>query len=323
MKILYITNMFPTEDHIYNGIHVKEQIDAMKNKYSLDYQLEFINGRKSKLNYLKSIYKINKIISKKKFDIIHVHFGLSGLFLLFNPFIKIPTIVTLHGSDTNANRLFGTMLTITRLVVRRVQRVIILNDNMEHLFRKDFLKLIKIPCGVNLKSFDVPRRNSMDIVRIGFPGDKKRPGKNYILFEQIINILKAKKKDIEIVEFHNLTRDEVARKLSSLDCIVMTSVSEGSPQIVKEAMVAGVPVISSDVGDVKAILSGIENCYIINSFEPLEFADKIEKVLNLKFNQRFITGKGRIIQLGLDQESVCSKIFDTYTRLIRQNEEKN
>lgn len=323
MKILYVTNMYPTPDFIYNGIHVNEQILYLTQKYSLEYQVEFINGRKSKFNYIKSIFTINKLISKNNFDIIHVHFGLSGLFLLFNPFIKTPVIVTLHGSDTMAGKAYGFMLPITRQVVKRAKRVIIMNENMVNLFNKHSTKLTKIPCGINVREFNVGRKNRIGAFKLGFPGNKDRPGKNFSLFKEIVDKLSTEGYPVEIIEFHNLTREEVIQNLSTLDCMLMTSLYEGSPQINKEAMANGVPIVSTNVGDVKKILSGVSNCFVVDSFEADQFLEPIKKIILLKKEDRITNGKMRIEELQMDQDTVVSKIFNVYKEIVDSNEKKN
>lgn len=315
--------MYPTADHIYDGIFVKEQIEYLTQKYSLEHQIEFINVLESKINYIKSIYRINKLIRQKKFDIVHIHFGLSGIFLLFNPFIDVPTIVTLHGSDTIASKSYGLILKITRLVVNRVNRVIILNDRMESLFSKHSNKLVKIPCGININSFDVSRHNNDEIFRLGFPSDKNRPEKNFILFQKIINLFIAENLKIEFIEFHNLTREQVIENLSTLDCLLMTSLNEGSPQIIKEAMAAGVPIVSTNVGDVKYVLNGVTNCSVVDSFDPERFVEPIKKLMALRNEQRITNGKSRVEELQLDQDSVVSKIYNTYKEIITANKKKN
>ena len=83
MKVLLVTNMYPTEDAPYYGIFVKEQKMAVCRFHNdVDYTVVFIDGRKDKLTYLKSINKIHKIINENEFDLIHVHYGFAGLFLL-------------------------------------------------------------------------------------------------------------------------------------------------------------------------------------------------------------------------------------------------
>lgn len=52
--------------------------------------------------------------------------------------------------------------------------------------------------------------------------------------------------------------------LSSADCLVFLSFKEGSPNIVREALACNVPVVSVDVGDVRSVLHGMPNCYIVD-----------------------------------------------------------
>jgi glycosyltransferase involved in cell wall biosynthesis len=44
--------------------------------------------------------------------------------------------------------------------------------------------------------------------------------------------------------------------------LVLTSASEGSPTIVKEALACGLPVVSVDAGDVAERIGGIAGCHI-------------------------------------------------------------
>ena len=61
---------------------------------------DMIRGNKGKWEYVRSVFSIYKKTKKNNYDIIHVHYGISGLFLL-NPLQKlsVPVILTLHGGD--------------------------------------------------------------------------------------------------------------------------------------------------------------------------------------------------------------------------------
>jgi teichuronic acid biosynthesis glycosyltransferase TuaC len=317
MKVFYITNMYPTDDFIYNGIHVKEQIDYLVAEYNIDYEIYFINGRKSKFNYIKSIFLINSLIKKEHFDLIHIHFGLSGLFLLFNPFIKIPVVLTLHGSDISPVTASALMKKITTLVVSRSNKVIILNDKTKEVLKKFEDRLLKIPCGINVKDFNSNRKNLINkSFTIGFPGDIKRIVKNYKLFNEIMEFLRLEF-DTRIVVFHNMTRPQLSEQLSKLDCLVMTSLSEGSPQMIKEALASNVPIISSKVGDVAELLAGVKNAYVIDSFDKEDYVLKIRKIISLPPKERRTNGIEKIKELELDQNSTVLKIFEVYKNLLK------
>ena len=97
MKGLYVTNMYPVNCHKYYGIHVKEQIDSLTD--TISGEVIFINAfENGKIEYLKSIFGIFRKLKSSHYDYIHIHYGISGLFLLlYRPDIKI--FLTLHGGD--------------------------------------------------------------------------------------------------------------------------------------------------------------------------------------------------------------------------------
>ncbi len=65
--------------------------------------------------------------------------------------------------------------------------------------------------------------------------------------------------------------------LNASDVLLLTSMHEGSPTIVKEALACGLPVVSVDVGDVAERIEGIEGCYLAPS-DPAELAGKLSLV---------------------------------------------
>ena len=71
--------------------------------------------------------------------------------------------------------------------------------------------------------------------------------KNYQLAKKALKHLNKK---IHLIELVGYNRDEVNILLNAVDFLLMTSISEGSPQIIKEAMACNCPIITTDVGDV-------------------------------------------------------------------------
>jgi glycosyltransferase involved in cell wall biosynthesis len=50
--------------------------------------------------------------------------------------------------------------------------------------------------------------------------------------------------------------------MNASDCLLHPSASEGSPNVVKEALACNLPVVATPVGDVPELLAGVENCYV-------------------------------------------------------------
>lgn len=314
MKVLTVTNMWPIQNSPYYGIFVKEQVEAL-NKYfpEITNRVYFINGKKSKLNYLWSIIRLNWLITFNKYDAIHIHYALSGIFLLFNPFLKQKkVIITLHGSDFNSQNGFNQKL-IARILSKATD-IIFLNKRMESSLEKFKKKLHHIPCGVDTELFK-PELNkpSTKVIKIAFPASKKRPEKNYPFFQKVmLELEKNFNYKIEVIEIHGKSRLEVNTILNEVDLICMTSFTEGSPQIIKEAMCCNTPIVSSNVGDVKDILTEVENTFIIEDFDLIAFSEAINSILEQPKPLRFTNGREVIQQLGLDDKNTSSKLLKAY-----------
>lgn len=318
MKILFITNMLPVPDYAYFGIHVQEQIEVLSKNFSIEREIFFINGRQSTLNYVKSIFALRKKIKQSTFDIIHVHYGIAGLFLLFcKP--NIPVILTLHSGEIYQKKKYLNHIIqkkLTFAIAKKVNKIIVLNDDMLRIMKRFAHKLVKIPCGINTHFFK-PIESIQDRVSytIGFPGNKARPEKNYALFIEIINILQ-KKYSIDIIEFHNMSRVQVLEAMHTIDILCMTSTIEGSPQIIKEAMACNIPIVSTAVGDVEDLLHEVQNAYIIHSFTAKDFVEKIEGILLLPKTERISNGRKKLEYMQLDEQSVAQKIYQLYQTLL-------
>ncbi|MEO2072881.1 MAG: glycosyltransferase family 4 protein [Zunongwangia sp.] len=320
MKVLTITNMYPIHEHKYYGIFVKEQVNSLKQYYpEITSNLIFINGFKTKLNYLKSIFSINFHLLFNKYDIIHIHFGLSGLFTLFNPFIKAPIVTMLHSADIDIRKSNMLIIFITKLVVKRSSFILYLNEDMKRTISNYNSNILYLPCGVDSNFFiDKNFHKSVDSFTIGFPGNPKRPEKNFKLFEEIMEVLRKEKFNCKVVIFHGMTRSEVVDSLNSCDVLVMTSISEGSPQIIKEALSCNIPIVSSEVGDVEVLLNNVKNSFVISSFDPNNFVKKIKIILSEDPVRRKSTGRKKINELKLDHRDISKKIYNVYMKLLNK-----
>ena len=101
----------------------------------------------------------------------------------------------------------------------------------------------------------------------------------------------------------------------SCDALLMTSRTEGSPQVVKEAMACGCPIVSVDVGDVAERISGVEGSYIVNSREPKDIATALEKAI--AFDGK-TNGREKILEYGLTNELVAKQILGIYEDIINK-----
>ena len=72
---------------------------------------------------------------------------------------------------------------------------------------------------------------------------------------------------------------DVAPYYAIADLIAMPSHSEGSPNVLLEAMAAGVPVVATNVGGVPEIATAEENALLVPARDPIHFAEALRRVL--------------------------------------------
>lgn len=259
--------------------------------------------------YLKEIFKLRRTIREIHPDIIHAHYGLSGLCANFQR--KIPVVTTFHGSDIHSG---GWLLRMSQLAMRLSSYNIFVSIKLyeQSGYKKDNVSIIS--CGVDLETIQpVDRKEAKE--KIGksntfvlFAGSFTNQVKNPELAQKSI----LKLSSVELVEMKGYTREEVNLLMNAADCLLVTSHREGGPLVVKEAMSCGTPLVSVDVGDVREVIGETAGCYIADC-NANDIAKKIEQAL--AFNGK-TEGRQRIIDLGLDNEHIAKRIIEIYQKCI-------
>lgn len=290
---------------------IYDQINAVK-KVNPEIQFDtfFIKGKGIR-GYVKNLSALKKHIKQHSFHLIHAHVGHVGFLCILQNLL--PVIITYHGSDINR----PVMNIISSIAGLFAKRVIFISEELAH---KILIKRTKItsviPCGVDLNIFypvDISEaRNKfgwqMKKRYILFPSAFNVPVKNYPLAKKAISLLVDKP---EVIELKQKTREEVNLILNASDVVLLTSHSEGSPQIIKEAMACNTPIVSVDVGNVKEVTTGTEGTFICRH-DAEEIAAKIN--LAFEFNRK-TNGREKIQHL--DNKIIAKKIFEVYKSTIQ------
>jgi glycosyltransferase involved in cell wall biosynthesis len=295
-------------------VFVDEQIKALREYHHVDFTVFLIKG-KGLYGYLKNYKSFIQVIEENRYDLVHAHFGLSGMFA--NLQRKVPVITTFHGSDVNlkSNLIISSIaniLSIQSIFVSKKLKEKVLLSSIKR-------KMHVIPCGVDLNLFfEIDKKIARDYFH--FINQKK-----YILFSssfdnKVKNVPLAKKSilllndpSIELIELKGYTRKEVNIMLNAVDMVLLTSFSEGSPQFIKEAMSCNVPIVSTDVGDVREIIGNTDGCFLTD-FNPVNISQSIKSALSFSESVGRTNGHLRIKELQMDNKSVSDLIFQIYTQ---------
>ena len=260
--------------------------------------------------YIRAIAQIKEAIKSYSPDIVHAHYGLCGL--LANLQRRIPVITTYHGTDIHDKRL----RVISQISILLSRRNIVVSEELRNkLPRQNSVSVI--PCGVN-SDLLVPMSKDEAAVKLGWNLNDKHilfskefynTTKNYPLAKAAVDVYNAtysQGSHAELLEFIGYTREQVLLLYNAVDCVLMTSDHEGSPQFIKEAMACNCPIVSVDVGDVKQVISGVDGCYIADR-TPEDIARK----LNVAIHFGKTKGREKVLQ-EFDSGVIARRVIDVY-----------
>lgn len=271
---------------------------------------------KGLIGYLRNLPRLRKLINSYNPDVIHAHYGLSCL--LANMATRsVPVVSTYHGSDINLSKVRRLSKIAMRL---SAWNIFVSKRNVALANAEEGKKCSLIPCGValsddQLQSQEEARRAlrwGASEKKVLFAGAFDNAVKDPELAKQAIDELKSKVADVELIELKGYTREQVNTLMCAADCLLMTSKTEGSPQVVKEAMACGCPIVSVDVGDVAERIDGIDGCYVVSTREPKDIAAALKEAL--AFEGR-TNGRERIITMQLTNEQVAQRIVEIYKNI--------
>lgn len=262
-------------------------------------------------NYVKLIWHLKRHLDVNKYDIIHAHYSLTA-FIATLAGAK-PLVVSLMGSDTKSSTFV--MLVIEFLSKLFWKQVIVKSEEM--LNNLDIPNVCVIPNGVDTSKFfqmdkkECQEKLNWDLSKkhILFAAKPSRHEKNYSLAKEMFLLL-----DNDSIILHTLIDvlpAEMPVWLNAADVVFLTSLWEGSPNVIKEAMACNRPIVATDVGDIKWLFGDNEGHFIAD-FDPIVVAKCIDQGIEFSKKNLHTNGRNRIIELSLDSDSIAKKIINIY-----------
>lgn len=313
LHILTATSIYPTPENPMLGAFVASQVDSLRS-VGLNVDVLFLDVQRSKRELLRGALAIRRRLRNEPYDVVHAHFGYTGLPALAQT--QCPVVISFCGTDLVHPRIAP----LSRFVARRADACIVKSDRLAGLL--DGTESSVIPNGVDLDLFQgsdrsVARRQldlNDDVAYALFASDPTRPEKRYELALEAVKAASTPERPIELLVLKGQPQDRVPDYLNAADVLLLTSTHEGSPNAVKEAMACNLPVVSTDVGDVRDVVSGTRNCAVAEA-TPESLGQSLRSVLA---DGRRSDGRDHIAHLSAD--AIAARVISVYRNVIDRRE---
>ena len=321
IRVLMVTGVYPTELRPHAGTFIKSQVDSL---IAAGIEVEVIHPKPGPvlLRYAGAAIRVFLKTVTGHFDVVQGHYATWCLVARMQ--WTTPVVASFLGTDvqgivkadsgySNKGVLF---LRISRWLCRVVDAVIVKSEGMKKTLSGG--NIFVIPNGVDFELFHpIPRAGAraalgwdQDGHYVLYGNDPKIPVKNFPLTQAAIESLRSRGVSVELVVAKGLPQTILVQYINASNALILSSISEGSPNIVKEAMACNVPVVSTDVGDVSRVIGSTRGCSVC-PHEPEALAVALEQALR---HREPTTGRMDIAHL--DRSVVANQVIAVYEQVI-------
>lgn len=327
-RVLVVTNLWPTSADPAFGSFVQDQMESLR-PLGVEYEAFFIDGRKTRWNYLRAYPELWRRIRQGSFDLIHAHFGLAGL--VARGQLRLPLVMTFHGDDVLGQptrsghiTLMGRFFQVSSFLLAPLASAVIVQSRE---MRKK-LKLASpciIPCGIDLELFrpfdyeQTRRELGLDLNKkyVLFAYNPGEPRKRFDLVEEAVNLARKQVSEVEILHVQGKPHDKMPLYMSAADVLVVSSLMEGGPLVTKEAMATHLPVITVNVGDAVDLIHESDGNFLV----PREAPAIAEKIVEVCRSGKRGRGRERLIPYSMPM--TARKVVEVYARVLQRKGSRN
>jgi len=325
--ILMVTGVYPTKERPHKGTFVKAIVDSL---VAIGNEVEIVHPKPDLPMPIRYILAILQVFFKTltgRYDIVHGHYGLWCLVARMQ--WTTPVVVAFLGDD-----LLGTVtsqgghskksLFVVRIgqwLCRHVEAVTVKTQQMKTASLTD--DAFVIPDGINFELFTpMPREKvraalgwDQDRYYVVFANNPAIPVKNFALAQAAIECLQKRGMTAELVVATGLPQAKVVQYINASNALILPSIAEGSPNVVREASACNVPIVATNVGDVAEVLARTEGCSVC-PHDAEALAIGLEKAL--KHTERTT---GRADTAHLDSKVLVEQIMAMYEQAIERKKQ--
>lgn len=325
--VLVLTNAWPHGSDPKYGVFIKRQVDSLL-AAGLRCEVLFVRGFESPCAYLAAALLLTRVSCTRRcrYRLVHGHGGETSLPCLL--FLRGPRIVSFCGDDLlgtpdgdgRISRASWIKSRVLRRLARGLSATITKSREMEsRLPTRAKRRNTVLPNGVDRELFKPGDRDKARAT-LGWPAaervalfaaDPTVPRKRHWLALAACAESERRGLPVRLHVASDVAPSQMPVVMSAADCLLMTSSIEGSPNVVKEALMCNLPVVATRAGDVEDLLEDVRPSQVC---EPT--ADALARGL-LDCLREARRSNGREQSEWLDEKRIAQRILEMYVNLVR------
>ncbi|MBE0515703.1 glycosyltransferase family 4 protein [Sulfurimonas sp.] len=355
MKILLISNMYPSKDYPFYGIFVKNFENQLIAE-GFEFEKAVIKGRgRTKLEKLKKYFQffadVFKALREDKYDLIYVHYAEHSLIplTLFGHLIKKPLIINAHGDDISYPSFISSFVKST---IKKCDLIVVPSNYFKEIVGQNYNHnnvFVSPSGGIDTNLFKPIVVERSKLFTIGFVS-RIDEGKGWDILLDAVYLLKQKNlnfkvllvgsgdqkdamlKKIDELELSSIVEyvgakphDELPHCFNQMDIFTFPTIrkAESLGLVGLEAMACGVPVVGSNIGGLPSYISDGVNGKLFEAGNSEELVKCIEFFMTMDKDE-FAKYKLQALETAkrYDSKVVASELAEKLKELSKGNKEE-
>lgn len=322
-------------DGIVSVPHVFETQIQLLERAGCAVHLGFVDDRTPFGGILRNVRKLSRQIEQINPDLVIAHYGSVTSAVARLAKGNRPFIVFFRGSDILGTAEPGLIWRMRDKLAKwmgiwaaqTAQVVVVNGEGISQALPKWLITRVEpIPNGTDIDLF-CPKDRDQCRYKLGWEIETKvvlfnastgssTAIKNPTLARETVKRVSVNMTNVRLIEMSKFTREEIVLLMNAADCLLVTSLHEGSPDIVKEAMACNLPIVTVPCGDVAERLNGTVPSSIC-PYDAQSLASAVSQILGSGARSN---GRQQLLAQGLDANSISKRLLIVFSRAINRKQ---
>ncbi len=322
--VLIVSNHWGAKASIPSaGIFVDRQIASLE-KVGVQLTTFDMGTSHSPIHLFRMWLELRRRIRLLNPDLVHAQYGTIVGFV--SVWVNRPAVISYCGNDLQAGASISKIrmylgICLSNIAALGARALVCKSPQLRQALWWCRHRAVVIPSGIDLELFSPGPR---DVAReqLGWEAERltviinvrnDQINKGLDLAKAAMKTVRSRIPEAELRLIENVEPDKMPLWYRAADVLLCASRSEGSPNVVKEALACNLPIVSTPVGDVAERLTGVHPSAVV----PRNAEAMGEGLVQVLLERKRSNGREYVTSLSL--ENVAQRLKDLYITVLRES----